>query len=575
VIANFRAHIGSSTRIGVCLGYAALLLTLTGCAYAKLERGIVGGQVVRSGELKGVIIERLDEGQIIAKVGTGLKKGDVILTDIDTHVVVAYRSGGTRVVAYPDSKFGIASFVIYWGHVLYQTFVEDVVAKTSADDTVEDGHSIAAGEGTAFDYQVTRLNETTCAVLDGRVHMRAKDRSWGPVILEPFHRLRITRNQPGIVETLSEGEREALIQEFNRLSTLTGSKSAIVPQCVGLNVQTGEAKVREVGFSPTRSDVLTEDITLVGQVLEQNPPAGAVHKKGKRVRLSVGVKAVRIPDVLRLTQGVAEARLAERSLRPRVKKEITGRQPRDTVLRQHPNGGTLVREGTTVDLTVEAPSVEVPPLIGSNQRIAEQNLRTIGLNYREIGKRITGQQREGHVIEQRPAPGKLVPPNSVVSVVVEAPSVVIPNVVGMQAAAAGNMLRGTGVQRVVRQEEFAPRNRADDVIRQNPAAGQRVSPDTPVTVTVAFPGIEVPDLMNNTRESVAGLLGNLGLRPQWNERAYPANREFVAFDRVVDQSPKRGARVPRKSAVQVWIAVRQRQRQPAPPTPAPPIRGPD
>ena len=100
----------------------------------------------------------------------------------------------------------------------------------------------------------------------------------------------------------------------------------------------------------------------------------------------------------------------------------TSNQPVGTVLEQRPSGGSTVKTGTKVDLTVvgTASTVTVPNVTGQSQAQADASLAAAGLNMRVVGPVANNHVPPGVVIAQSPADGATVTPRSVVSVTVSA-----------------------------------------------------------------------------------------------------------------------------------------------------------
>ena len=139
-----------------------------------------------------------------------------------------------------------------------------------------------------------------------------------------------------------------------------------------------------------------------------------------------------------------------------------------------------------------------------------------------------------------------------VELVVEAPSVLVPTVVGLQQQVATDQLAESGLRvtqvRTVETAQYPP----GTVVDQSRAAQSRVEPGTTIEITVAIvPRVPVPGLQGmtvaNARETLASLglaLGSVATRTTLD----------VPAGTVVGQNPSPGTRVAPGSAVTLTVA---------------------
>jgi beta-lactam-binding protein with PASTA domain len=185
----------------------------------------------------------------------------------------------------------------------------------------------------------------------------------------------------------------------------------------------------------------------------------------------------------------------------------TGRGQVGTVVEQTPPPGTSVQPGSSVDLVLEAKAkptlVQVPNVLGMQQQNARRLLESAGLRG-EITSQSTGRGQVGTVVEQYPRPNTSVQPGSSVRVVVEkapiptpVPTVLVPNVLGMQQQEAIRFLGRYGFQAVI-TERSTGRGQVGTVVEQKPPAGASVQPGSSVNLVVeakAKPSpVQVPDV---------------------------------------------------------------------------------
>jgi serine/threonine-protein kinase len=106
--------------------------------------------------------------------------------------------------------------------------------------------------------------------------------------------------------------------------------------------------------------VLADSDSPKGQVIAQDPAAGATVDEGSRVTITVsrGPKKVRVPEVVGQDRSSATATLRDAGLSVRVVERESESDDEDTVIRQSPPGGTSVNEGTSVTIFVAVPPEE-------------------------------------------------------------------------------------------------------------------------------------------------------------------------------------------------------------------------
>jgi serine/threonine-protein kinase len=82
-------------------------------------------------------------------------------------------------------------------------------------------------------------------------------------------------------------------------------------------------------------------------------------------------------------------------------------EPEGDVIAQSPAAGTELTRGETVTITVSTgrPLVDVPDVIGMNERSASSRLRSAGLEPVTQERTVTDPAEDGVVVEQRPGAG--------------------------------------------------------------------------------------------------------------------------------------------------------------------------
>lgn len=145
------------------------------------------------------------------------------------------------------------------------------------------------------------------------------------------------------------------------------------------------------------------------------------------------------------------------------------------------------------------------------------------------------------------------PPGSVIDVQVAVADLrIVPDLVGKRLTEVGDPLVKAGMNLGAAVKEPTNDYRPGIVLRQEPAAGARVSPGTNVTVTfsVAMP-IEVPKVVGLTRAEANDRLSKANLYVKWETAPSKQYKPGI----VAAQNPEPGVPVAAKFAVTLTVAV--------------------
>ncbi|MGW5715661.1 Stk1 family PASTA domain-containing Ser/Thr kinase [Amycolatopsis sp. NPDC003865] len=185
-----------------------------------------------------------------------------------------------------------------------------------------------------------------------------------------------------------------------------------VPDLKDLTKDDAETKLKEAGLTLNQvQDVDVSDDDQVGKVVSQTPQAGNEVQQGTSVSISIG-KGKQQKQVPNFTgKSFSEAQSALTGLGFSVKRvDQQSDQPKDQVLQQTPNGGS-VPVGSTITLTVSTGQpdnkIEMPQLVGMSVDDAQAKLQSMGWTgqLREQSDR-TSNKPEGTVTKQSVPPGQ-------------------------------------------------------------------------------------------------------------------------------------------------------------------------
>ncbi|WP_219532390.1 PASTA domain-containing protein [Nonomuraea guangzhouensis] len=197
-----------------------------------------------------------------------------------------------------------------------------------------------------------------------------------------------------------------------------------------------------------------------------------------------GTHEASVPNVMGMTRENAKATLAQAGF-------DTEATPSDaaadwTVTDQTPTSEELANCGSTVTIDLEAPTVEVPDVVGDPLDQAEQEVRDQGL----VSSVAQGEAAEPRVVDsQDPAAGTRVPKGSTVTLRLRPPApvsptpeqVAVPDLSGLSASAARRRVQERGLTLVIGSGDSGS---GGSVSEQEPAAGSLVERGSSVTVTL-------------------------------------------------------------------------------------------
>ncbi|MFN2535788.1 MAG: Stk1 family PASTA domain-containing Ser/Thr kinase [Pseudonocardiaceae bacterium] len=196
-----------------------------------------------------------------------------------------------------------------------------------------------------------------------------------------------------------------------RLDIGAGPAEVEVPNLLGLDRVQAQSSLQQVGLalSPDQRQQVVQDDKDVGRVQVQDPPAGRRLAKGKSVVITVGVppEAFGVPDVVGTNVEQAQRNIAVAHLTAQVQ-EVDSAVQRGQVLKQNPAGGTTVKAGSTVTLTVSRGNqAQMPNLRGLTSAQALATLQKLGWSgtLHETFAQVNDPNQAGLIVAQDVPPG--------------------------------------------------------------------------------------------------------------------------------------------------------------------------
>jgi len=157
-----------------------------------------------------------------------------------------------------------------------------------------------------------------------------------------------------------------------------------VPAVVGLPYDSAAKRLAEVELEAVMGDARSSATVPRSIVIAQSPLPGTRVQAGGRVTLdiSAGQRRATVPPLAGLSEAEAIALLQRRDLRVGAIARRAAAEPRGTVLSSQPDAGTVVAEGTAVELTVsDGPDqLVMPDLVGRPVVEARALLEQLGFS---------------------------------------------------------------------------------------------------------------------------------------------------------------------------------------------------
>ena len=185
-----------------------------------------------------------------------------------------------------------------------------------------------------------------------------------------------------------------------------------IPRVVGMDFDKAAETLEKAGFHALKGQSRFHKTTPEGIVLEQDPQAGSVQKRGAEVTLAVsgGQATATVPDVKGVTQQQAQIAIENAGFTFGSISQQTSDQPRGAVIASDPPAGTALDLPSTVSITLsQGPStIQIPDLTGRTIADARSTLEQLGLHLGATTRDTSSYMPENTVLGQAPSPGATV-----------------------------------------------------------------------------------------------------------------------------------------------------------------------
>ena len=234
---------------------------------------------------------------------------------------------------------------------------------------------------------------------------------------------------------------------------------------------------------------------------------------GNQPREEAPPAMISVPGLVGMDVDEAEDEFGD-DFRIETTEEVEDEEPVGTILSQDPEGGEA-REGSTISVeVVDTQVADVPEVVGDGRAAAEGALRDAGF---EVSTEETESsfEQEGRVTQQDPGGGETIERGSEVTITVGTgpDTVPVPDVTGVSAAQAGQILEESGLILGNVVEDYSATVPADSIISQDPGVGESLEPGGAVGVTVSLgvEQVEVPEVYGVSVEEAQAILSGVGI----------------------------------------------------------------
>jgi eukaryotic-like serine/threonine-protein kinase len=207
------------------------------------------------------------------------------------------------------------------------------------------------------------------------------------------------------------------------------------------------------------------------------------------MRIAIHGREVSMPNLVGKSVTEASNELRSRGLVLRVADRVYSEQAMNTVVRQTPSPGLLMKvsQQAHVVLSLGQRQLQIPPLEGNSLRVSRIELLRAGLQVGEVSSLTLPDIAVDTVVIQNPKPGAGSASPRVDVLVSQGPregAFVMPHLIGMNVADAVRRLESVSIQRKLNSVS-APQWPHGAVIDQTPTPGSRVAATATVELTVA------------------------------------------------------------------------------------------
>lgn len=466
---------------------------MSACAQGPSILFMVSDEAVLSEDQNIVWVERGDD-RIRAKQGLKLEAGDRIVMEEGVDGLSA------RTIQTVSTAIGPATLLLSDDYLAQQS--GSVLHEAEGGGTlVLPGFKVLHSSDASYLVELT--DETVQIVtFSGSATVSSDSSAFPPFFINEGEKRRIWRgdNRLSPSRPMESRDLNTWLAQANKLLTIAGDKTRLVPYVLGLPAADGEGVVSAAKLKKALTfDFKDQGEERLGNILTQSPPAGRRVGTRSAVRITIKSRPVKLPVLTGMSFERAKSELAALDLEAvNAGRSITGKFDEFRINSQTPAAGELVAERSKVRLVEEAPSVAVPSVTNMTEAQARQRLQSSrGLTLErqtDLYAVLDSETVAGNTSRQSPVAGTLVAPGSSVQVWIVEQGYLVPNVGGLTTAAARSLLQKENFESIetIRQNSTSP---VDQVIAQTPTANtlQRSTDTVTIFVSQGMPASEATE----------------------------------------------------------------------------------
>ncbi|MEU0413267.1 Stk1 family PASTA domain-containing Ser/Thr kinase [Streptomyces griseorubiginosus] len=261
-----------------------------------------------------------------------------------------------------------------------------------------------------------------------------------------------------------------------------------VPALLAKTEAQARDRLDEAGLETGKVTYAYSDTVKRGTVISTDPGVGSRIRDHDSVAITVskGPQTVKVPDVDGYELARARARLKTEGLQPgMVTREFSEDVPKGFVISADPAGGTTLRAGSAIALTVsKGAPVDVPDVTGEDLSDARSDLEEAGLKVKIAPTRVNSEYDAGQVARQSPdADSQAADGDTITLTISKGPEMIeVPDVTGDNVDDAKATLEGAGFQ--VEEDRGLLGLFGDTVKKQSVEGGDTAPKGSTITITI-------------------------------------------------------------------------------------------
>jgi beta-lactam-binding protein with PASTA domain len=341
---------------------------------------------------------------------------------------------------------------------------------------------------------------------------------------------------------------------------VSGCAKVAVPNVEGLTQDAATTAISGAKLKVGTITQQTSNTVATGKVISQDPASGSSLAEGSPVNLviSSGPQMVAVPNVEGLTQDAATAALTAAKLKVgTITQQTSNTVATGNVISQDPASRSSMAQDSPVNLVISSgpQMMTVPNVERLTQDDATTAVTAAKLKVGTVTQQASNTVATSKVISQDPASGSSLTQGSPVNLVISSGPqmmVAVPNVEGLNQAAATTAITGAKLMVGTVTQQTSNTVATGKVISQDPASGSTAQ-GSPVNLVISSGPqmVTVPNVEGLTQDAATAAITEaklvMGTVTQQTSNT-------VATGKVISQDPASGSSVTEGSPVNLMIS---------------------